>query len=199
MLKNDQTFARMLSYVLPLLHAHEQLYLFAYPDPASKMGQALGHRGIVKVGNTGVIPKHVQHLSGSPWTIGWGQTGKDIKPGTRWTRRQADDALYMSVLHFYQQMEVVWPSSRKLPAAVQAALVSLLYNRGTSLEKRPNDPLDRRREMREIGPAVIAQDIPKIIELIHSMKRLWEGKHLNGLIARRDDEIKLCQQALEEV
>ena len=196
--KQTTGFTAVLGYLLPLLHRHEQLYLFAYPDPASPMGQALGHKGIVKIGQTGVVPKHVEHLTGNPWTVGWGQTGKDVKPGTRWTKLQADERLYLTILDLYRQLNDIWPHSYDLPAPVQAALVSLIYNRGTSLEKRPNDALDRRREMRSLGPAIAKKDYHEIIRLLESMKRLWVGKNLDGLIARRDAEINLCRLALEQ-
>lgn len=30
---------------------------------------------------------------GDPWTIGWGATGNDVRPGTVWTRQQCDQRL----------------------------------------------------------------------------------------------------------
>ena len=46
-----------------LLHYFEQCRLKAYPDPAT---------------------------GGDPWTIGWGDTGPDVKPGLIITRDEAD-------------------------------------------------------------------------------------------------------------
>lgn len=34
---------------------------------------------------------------GAPWTIGWGSTGPDVKPGTIWTQEQADARLKRDV------------------------------------------------------------------------------------------------------
>lgn len=50
-----------------VLHYFEQCKLEAYPDPGSK--------------------------DGTPWTIGWGHTGADVRRGLVWTQEQADAAL----------------------------------------------------------------------------------------------------------
>lgn len=46
-----------------LMHMYESCSLVAYPDPAT---------------------------GGAPWTIGWGDTGPDVKPGMRITQAEAD-------------------------------------------------------------------------------------------------------------
>lgn len=51
---------------ISLIKTFEQCRLRAYPDPAT--------------GN-------------DPWTIGWGATGPDVKPGVIWTQDQADKRL----------------------------------------------------------------------------------------------------------
>jgi GH24 family phage-related lysozyme (muramidase) len=35
-----------------------------------------------------------------PWTIGWGSTGLDIKPGLVWTQQQCDDRLEQDITGF---------------------------------------------------------------------------------------------------
>lgn len=49
-----------------LIKKYEDCKLQAYPDPGT---------------------------GAEPWTIGWGSTGPDIKKGTVWTQKQADDRL----------------------------------------------------------------------------------------------------------
>lgn len=49
---------------IALMHYYEQCRLKAYPDPAT---------------------------GGAPWTIGWGDTGPDVKPGLVITQQEADD------------------------------------------------------------------------------------------------------------
>jgi GH24 family phage-related lysozyme (muramidase) len=87
-----------------------------------------------------------------------------------------------------------FPGFQTLPLDVQGALVSLVYNRGTSMVDDSKD--DRRREMRAIRDAVAAGDLPKIAAQLRSMKRLWVGKGLDGLIERREAEAQLVESAM---
>lgn len=73
------------------------------------------------------------------------------------------------------------------------ALVSLCFNRGTSMsDTQPGN----RSEMRRIRDACAAGDFGAVPDLIRSMKRLWVGKGLDGLLARRDAEAALFQEGL---
>jgi len=87
-----------------------------------------------------------------------------------------------------------FPGYDDLPPEVQGALVSLVYNRGTSMVDKPGE--DRRREMREIRDAVEEGDLQEIADQLRSMKRLWEGKGLDGLLARREAEAELVERAI---
>ena len=83
-----------------------------------------------------------------------------------------------------------FPGSRALPPDCFGALVSLVFNRGGSLVG------DRRREMRQIMLALPSH--PELVpDLIRSMKRLWEGQGLDGLLARRDAEAELFEKGLQ--
>jgi len=53
----------------------------------------------------------------------------------------------------------------------------------------------RRKEMAAIKPLVLQQDYDGIAQEILSMKRLWQGKGLDGLLKRRDDEAALVSQS----
>lgn len=55
-------------------HYFESCKLAAYPDPGSK--------------------------DGTPWTIGWGHTGQEVRKGLVWTQQQADDAFLVDVAKF---------------------------------------------------------------------------------------------------
>jgi GH24 family phage-related lysozyme (muramidase) len=81
-----------------------------------------------------------------------------------------------------------------LPLDAQGALVSLVYNRGTSMVD--NSPEDRRREMRAVRDAVAAGDLERIATELRSMKRLWVGKKQDGLLRRRDAEADLVESAM---
>jgi len=83
--------------------------------------------------------------------------------------------------------KATFPGVDKLPRDVMSALVSLVFNRGTSLDG------DRRREMRDIREAVADKDLPAIAKHLRRMKRLWTGRGLEGLITRREAEAKLVE------
>lgn len=98
-----------------------------------------------------------------------------------------------------------FPGSDKLPGEVFGALVSLVYNRGTDLLG------ERRREMRAIHDAIINSErnvegeepitrqnnlLRFIAQQFRSMKRLWAGQGLDGLLKRRDAEADLVKSAI---
>ena len=62
------------------------------------------------------------------WTIGWGSTGTDIRPGMRWTRAQADARFAQDLDGFGR--EVAKRVHVPLQPHEMAALVSLVYNIG---------------------------------------------------------------------
>jgi GH24 family phage-related lysozyme (muramidase) len=55
---------------------------------------------------------------------------------------------------------------------------------------------DRRKEMRAVRDAVANQDLQEIADQIRAMKRLWEGKGLDGLLKRRDAEADLVESTI---
>jgi GH24 family phage-related lysozyme (muramidase) len=91
---------------------------------------------------------------------------------------------------FSQRTEDAFPGVDQLPPNAQGALVSLVFNRGGGMDG------DRRREMRAIRDAVAAGDLQEIANQLRSMKRLWEGKGLDGLLRRRDAEADLVESAI---
>lgn len=86
-----------------------------------------------------------------------------------------------------------YPGVEKLPSDAQAMLVSLIFNRGTSLKNE-----DRRKEMRAIKPLVAKGDLSGIAEQIRAMKRIWEGLKMSGLLKRRDIEADLIENARDD-
>lgn len=83
-----------------------------------------------------------------------------------------------------------FPGAENLPADAFGALVSLVFNRGPSMTG------ERRTEMRWIRTAVAQDDLPGIAKSLRAMKRLWVGKGLDGLLARREAEAKLVEGAV---
>ena len=84
----------------------------------------------------------------------------------------------------------IFPGVERLPEDAAGALISLVFNRGGSLSG------DRRREMRAIQRAVLVGDLREIAKQLRSMKRLWVGKGLDGLLRRREDEARLVESCV---
>jgi len=98
--------------------------------------------------------------------------------------------LERSVPKYQAQTQQAFPGVDALPADAQGALFSLVYNRGTSMNG------DSRKEMRAIRDAVPNGDLQEIANQIRAMKRLWEGKGLDGLLKRRDAEADLVESCI---
>ena len=107
-------------------------------------------------------------------------------------RADAEQVFKERTLPLYsQKTENAFPGVDQLPAAAQGALVSLVFNRGPGMNG------DSRREMRAVRDAVAAGDLQEIANQIRAMKRLWEGKGLDGLLKRRDAEADLVESAID--
>lgn len=88
---------------------------------------------------------------------------------------------------FWKMTQNLWPEFDKLHEKAQIALVSIVFNRGSST-KGPT-----RTEMLNIKPLVLKKDYKGIAQEIRNMKRLWVGKGLVGLLKRRDAEAKMVE------
>lgn len=102
----------------------------------------------------------------------------------------AEQVFYQATLPRYARLcQKTYPGVEALPADAQAALLSLIYNRGGSVSG------SRRREMKAIQPLVSQGDLDGIADEILAMRRLWEGKGLDGLLRRREDEAALVRKS----
>lgn len=183
--------------VFPYLKAKERYAKVAYPDPLSDLAKALrkkfGRDATDRVGDgTLQIPNELLVLKGDPWTAGFGET-KNITRYSTMSLEEANRALTSSILYFHRKMLEIYPGSDRLHPKAVTALVSLLYNRGFSLSD-----IDSRREMRALRAAILLKDYKAMRDLILSMRRIWEGKNMGGLITRREEEAQMCYEAYLE-
>ncbi len=119
-----------------------------------------------------------------------GQAGKAFTAGLRdieipW---EAAQAVYRqsTIPRFWQLTNRTWPGSSELQADGQWPILSLIFNRGSSLTG------ERRREMKAIKPLVPRQDYDGMATQVYSMKRLWRGTDIErGMVRRRDAEAAL--------
>lgn len=111
-----------------LCHYYEALQLRAYPDPGSPLYKAVKRAGMDPY-KLVTIPPQFAHLSGAPWTIGWGDTGPGVVPALTITPEEADQRFARRMAREFE------PAVRE---AVQVALtqrqfdalVSIFYNAG---------------------------------------------------------------------
>ncbi len=80
--------------------------------------------------------------------------------------------LERSVPKYQALTQKAFPGIDNLPADVQGALFSLVYNRGASMKDRDAAVQDR-LEMRSIQKAVAAQDLAEVARQLRNMCRLW--------------------------
>ena len=115
------------------------------------------------------------------------------------SREDANKVFQESTLPtYFERTQRAFPGMENLSSDVQGVLTSLVINRGQSMENK-----DSRQEMRTIRD-IVSGYVPgtdptatqnAIAEEIRSMKRLWEGKGLGGLLVRRDAEADLIMMA----
>lgn len=126
----------------------------------------------------------------------------------RVTETQARDVFLRQSLPREERLTLAgFPGSENLPGPAFGGLVSLVYNRGTDLNG------DRRREMKAIHDAIISSQrneegenvtirqnnlLRFIAGQFRSMKRIWAGQGLDGLLARRDAEADLIESAINQ-
>lgn len=112
------------------------------------------------------------------------------------TINAADDVFYRyTVPNYYKETTKAFPGIDEFPGEVQGAMLSLVFNRGSSIKG------EKRKEMKGIQDLVKnghhdAQTLGEIARLLREMKRLWEGKGLAGLIARREAEARMVESAI---
>ena len=105
-----------------------------------------------------------------------------------------DDALAVfkntTITTFWRKAKSAFPGVEKLHPNARGAMLSLVFNRGTSLVG------ERRKEMRAIKELVTQKDYEGIADQLEAMKRIWVGTTIaEGMNRRRDAEAALVRTA----
>ena len=128
-----------------------------------------------------------------------GASGKTGQAGKEYTQKYKNSGIVVSwdqALEIFDNLtwpkfarltEKAFPKVEELCDNAYGALVSLVFNRGSSMTG------DSRLEMRNIRDLVPKKDYKGIAKELRKMKRIWEGKGLDGLITRRESEAKLVE------
>jgi len=100
------------------------------------------------------------------------------------------EALFVSntMPRFGAMTSQAFPGITRQHAHTQGAMLSIVFNRGASMTG------SKRTEMRAIRSAIAAGNIRTVPAEIRSMKRLWIGRGLPGLLRRRDAEAALIER-----
>lgn len=115
------------------------------------------------------------------WTVGWGSTGADVKPGTRWAQAQADARLESDAETYAMAAGRLSPILWLEGEDKHAAIADFCYNLGTTRYK--SSTLKRRIDVGDWEGA--AEELQKWI---------WGGgRKLPGLVARRAAEAALLR------
>ena len=126
-----------------------------------------------------------------------GETAKKrITTETKILRITADAAREVfenrTLPRFIKLARDTYPGFDELNEDTRGAIVSLVFNRGSSFGVEGQPSWDSRREMRALAPLIVAKDYEGIADTIKAMGRLWLNKGLDGLITRRHNEAALC-------
>ena len=130
--------------------------------------------------------KLIQEASGKIKGAGKEYTGVLRKAGIKVEWHDAERIFQeLTWPKFSKLAEKAFPDLDQLHPDAYGAIVSLVFNRGTAMKG------ESRREMRNIRALVPDKNYKKIAAEMRSMKRLWEGQDLDGLLKRRDAEADL--------
>jgi GH24 family phage-related lysozyme (muramidase) len=128
-----------------------------------------------------------------------GASGKTGQAGKEYTQKYKNSGIVIpwdQALKMFNELiwakfaklaEKAFPGLDQLCDDAYGAIVSLVFNRGSSLTG------DSRLEMRNIRDLIPKKDYKGIAREFRKMKRIWQGKGLDGLLARRDAEASLVE------
>ena len=128
-----------------------------------------------------------------------GKTGEEGKKYTVTLRTAGIAVEWSKAVEIFQKLtwpkfcklaEKTFPGLTELKPDAYGAIVSLVFNRGTSLTG------EKRKEMANIKKLIPTKDYKKIAKEFRNMKRIWIGKNLDGLLERREAEAKLIESCI---
>ncbi len=143
-----------------------KIFSFLSTDQLNQIKKASG-----KSGERG--KEHTKILREAGIVVGWDKA-LDIFQKLTWPK-------------FTKLAEKTFPGLADLHPDAYGAIISLVFNRGTSLKG------DSRKEMVNIKNLIPKKDYKKIAKEFRNMKRIWVGKNLDGLLERREAEAKLIE------
>lgn len=187
------------SLAVGLVAEFEDFRAFPYPDPASPLAEATRGQRWGFVPPLEILSKlrpEVASLSGHPWTIGYGQTGKHITVDTPpWSESVARVNLEAEV---EERIEAVKNrATHPLTPGQLAALASFLFNVGPGAHGRKDGLFELKSSPRRpstLWRKVQAGDMKGAADQFGAWTKAG-GKELTGLIRRRAAERAMFERA----
>lgn len=182
-------------------HYERRLQGVIWPGGASGatwgIGYDGGHQTRIVIADDWAAHAHVERLASTAGIVG--ERARALLPGladvrTAWAlAHEVFVAASLPVYHARARRAFGAPAFDALPPPASGALVSLVYNRGTSMSG------DARREMRAIRDDCLpVADVDCIARELRSMCRLWAGAPNGaGLCRRRHAEADLARAGHE--
>jgi len=99
----------------------------AYPDPLSPRAEEMRRLGIPL---NQASDDRVRHLSGAPWTWGYGHTGPDVTEGREGDDAEAEAVLIRDVIEHNAELALRLPWVERLDAARRRVLQNMAFNLG---------------------------------------------------------------------
>lgn len=170
---------------LALIKHFEGCVLSAYPDPASQLAQACRSHGLPLSEFRMVVGWH--EMRGDPWTIGWGHTGREVRPGVVWSQLQADAALALDLHSFECDVSILVRVS--ILQCEFDALCSFAFNVGSDIDDdHVAEGLGDSTLLRLLNAGDHAGAAAQFEKWVKA-----QGKTLPGLVARRKAERALFE------
>jgi hypothetical protein len=198
---SDNTLELLLKYEVGGGKAYYDKYLskFTWPGGASGPTIAIGvdcaYYSELELANIfSFLPKNqIEQIQGA--------SGKTRERGKEYAKRLRAEGIIVvweKALEIFEELtwpkftalaEKTFPGLSELRPDAYGAIVSLVFNRGTSLKGAS------RKEMANMRDLIPKKEYKLIAKEVRSMKRLWVGKGLDGLLERREAEAKLIELA----
>jgi GH24 family phage-related lysozyme (muramidase) len=191
---SPEALALILEYEVGGGESYYDKYLSKPTWPGGASGMTLGIGVDCGYYTPEELGKLFSFLSNDQLNVVKGASGKTGQAGKEYTAKHKNDGIVVTwdqAINIFDQL--TWPKFAKLaekafPGLEQlcdnayGAIVSLVFNRGTSMTG------DSRLEMRNIRDLIPKKDYRGIATELRKMKRIWIGRGLDGLLERRDAE-----------
>ena len=145
-----------------------------------------------------LLPAEIERLARAVGLSGIDAAAKaGLYKSIRITKAMAEAVFRRTSLPKYAALAAqAFPGVERLPPDAQGALLSLVYNRGPDTDEHKPSRFEMAAIEKILADGVQAGDLQAIAAQLRAMKRLWEGKRLAGLIARREAEARLIESCI---